>query len=136
LAIALASVLGRQEKAAQEHVVVPPKVIIAFTKTFPKASHVKWSKEKNDYEASFHFKGKKESAVFHREGKLMETEVEIAANELPKAVVDYVSKKYPKKKIDEAAKITGIDGNVMFEAEVGGKDLIFDASGKLQTKEK
>jgi len=35
------------------------------------------------------------------------------------------------KKIKEAAKITDAKGVVTYEAEVTGKDLIFDASGKF-----
>jgi hypothetical protein len=38
--------------------------------------------------------------------------------------------------VKEAAKITQADGAIMYEAEVNGKDLIFDASGKFVKQEK
>ena len=55
----------------------------------------------------------------------METEVSIKASEFPAAVMA----KLKGMKVAEAAKITKADGSVSYEAEVKGKDLLFDVNG-------
>ena len=51
--------------------------------------------------------------------------------ELPEAVLSYVKEHYKGKVIKEGAKITKADGTVNYEAEVSGKDVIFDSNGKF-----
>lgn len=110
---------------------IPSAVTVAFAKEFPKATKVKWEKEDANFEAEFVDGSKEYSAVFSAEGKLMETESEIAINELPAAVQDFLTKNYPGQKVKEAAKITKADGSVVFEAEIKGKDLLFDTNGNV-----
>jgi hypothetical protein len=62
---------------------------------------------------------------------VLETEIEIKPQALPSSVQDYISKNYPGQKIKEAAKITAADGTITYEAEVKGKDLIFDNNGSF-----
>jgi hypothetical protein len=57
--------------------------------------------------------------------------VEIKIDELPANAKAYVAKHYAGQKIKEAAKITDSKGVVTYEAEVKGKDLIFDNTGKF-----
>ncbi len=102
----------------------------AFAKLHPQATGVKWEKEDGGYEASFKENGKSMSVVMDGQGKLKETETDIAVSELPAAVRDYVAKQMPGKKIKEAALITDAAGMKKYEAEVGGKDLLFDMAGK------
>lgn len=103
---------------------VPAQVITAFTKLHPgvKAS---WEMEKQDYEAGFNLNGKEVSEVYAAKGTLLETEIEIKPTELPAAVLA----KLKGTKIAEAAKITKADGAIRYEAEVKGKDLLFDPNG-------
>lgn len=44
-------------------------------------------------------------------------------------VAPYVAKHYNAAKMTEAVKITDASGKHMFEAEIKGKDLIFDEKG-------
>ncbi len=71
------------------------------------------------------------SAVFSETGVLEETEVEIKKDELPTSVVTYISQNYNRSKIKEAAKIIKANGEVNYEAEVKGNDLMFDANGNI-----
>jgi hypothetical protein len=107
---------------------VPAPVKAAFAKQYPGRS-VKWEMEDGKYEAGFINNGASTSILYDARGTATETEVDIKANALPAAVIQYVKTHYAGKSIKEGAKITKADGTVNYEAEVSGKDLIFDAKG-------
>jgi len=136
LFVALAVILTTSsfgQKTSKDN--VPQSVQDALKKSFPTAQVEKWEKENQNFEAEFDFNKEEMSALFSPEGKLIETEVDIAIGDLPTPIVNYVSKNLSGKKIKEASKITNSAGNVSFEAEVGGKDYIFDSSGNLLKSE-
>jgi hypothetical protein len=101
----------------------------ALSKTYPNAKSIKWDKEESNYEASFKIDNLDHSVLFDAKGNILESEV--AVKELPKNVLEYLNKNYPNQKITELAKITDAKGVVTYEAEIKGKDLIFDANGKF-----
>ncbi|MGM9478350.1 hypothetical protein ACS5PU_18130 [Pedobacter sp. GSP4] len=103
---------------------VPAEVKAAFAKLHA-GTKVSWEREKHDYEAGFTLNGKETSEVYSAKGLLLETEVEIKSTELPAAVLA----KLKGAKITEAAKITKADRTIYYEAEVKGKDLLFDPNG-------
>lgn len=103
---------------------IPAAVKTAFAKNHPGAK-VSWEMEKQNYEAGFSLNGKETSEVYSAAGSLLETEVAIKTSEFPAAVM----LKLKGMKVAEAAKITKADGSVSYEAEVKGKDLLFDANG-------
>lgn len=109
---------------------VPASVKASFEKQFPGISP-KWEMENGKYEAGFKSNGKIMSALFETNGALSETEVDIKTDELPVGVLAYVKEHYSGKSIKESAKITKADGTVNYEAEVDGKDIIFDSTGKF-----
>ncbi|MFT3935788.1 MAG: PepSY-like domain-containing protein [Chitinophagaceae bacterium] len=121
--------------AQKEKIEVPAAVEKSFAKQFPGAT-AKWEKEKGSYEASFKQNGTSMSAVFGATGALEETEATIKSTELPAPVLAYVKDHKKNAAIKEAAKITKSSGEVNYEAEVNGKDLIFDESGKFIKEEK
>jgi len=116
--------------SACAQVKVPSAVKSAFEKEYP-STKVKWEKEGSNYEAGFEQKGHEMSVVYTLAGVATEKEVEIAVIELPKAVRDYVSQHYKGAKIKEAAKITKSNGEVQYEAEVNGKDILVTPNGGL-----
>ena len=109
---------------------VPAAVKTAFTKQYPGVT-AKWEKENGKYEAGFKKNGSTMSTLYNEDGTLTETEVDIKVADLPAAVIAYVKEHYKGKSIKEGAKITKADGTVNYEAEVDGKDVIFDESGKF-----
>ncbi|MBA4197205.1 MAG: hypothetical protein C0459_06575 [Chitinophaga sp.] len=126
-----------KEEKEKKSITPPAAVKAAFEKAFKGATKTKWGKEKDgSFEASFTQSGKEMSATYDAAGNLKETEWEIKVSELPASVTDYVKKNYKGKKIDEAAKILKANGEVNFEAEVGGKDILFDANGKFISEAK
>ncbi|MES2382006.1 MAG: PepSY-like domain-containing protein [Bacteroidota bacterium] len=110
---------------------VPAKVKEALQKQFPNAKEVKWEKENDKYEAAFDLNKADYSALFDVDGNLIETEVEIKLSELPNGVLAYIKTKYTGQKVKEAAKITDAKGTVTYEAEIKGKDLLFDSNGQF-----
>jgi len=109
---------------------VPVAVKSTFGKQYPTAKEVKWNKENGNFEASFDLDKVDNSVLFDPSGEILETEVKIEINQLPKGIVDYVKTNY-KASIKEAAKISDAQGAITYEAEVKGKDLIFDSRGKF-----
>ena len=111
---------------------VPAVVKTAFGKAYPDVKTVKWEKEKSDFEAGFKQGSNEMSAVFKADGTQLESELEIKTTDLPASVLSYVKQNYKGAAIKEAAKITKTTtGEVNYEAEVKGKDLLFDATGKF-----
>ena len=110
---------------------VPASVKASFQKNYPNIKEVKWDKEGEKFEASFDLNKIDNSVLFDAQGNLLETEVEIELNQLPKGVLEYVKANYKGKKVKEAAKITDAKGTVTYEAEIKGMDLLFDSNGKF-----
>ena len=109
---------------------VPSAVKTSFAKQYPGVA-TKWEKENGKYEASFKKDGNTMSALFEKNGTMTESETDIKVSALPAAVLAYVKANYKGKTIKEGAKIIKADGTVMYEAEVAGKDVIFDSNGKF-----
>lgn len=110
---------------------VPQVVKDAFKAHYPKVTTVKWEKEKGNYEAGFILSGVPASVLYEPNGTQLQAEIAIPDNEMPQKVKEYVSKKYPGSRITETSKIMDNKGNVTYEAEVKGKDLIFDSNGNF-----
>ena len=106
----------------------------ALKKAYPGATGVKWDKEDGDYEASFKNAGKSMSLIIDAKGMVKETETDITVAELPATVRAYVAKQMPGKKIKEAAIIVDASGKKLYEAEVAGKDILFDEAGQVVKK--
>jgi hypothetical protein len=118
---------------------IPQVVKDKFASSYTKTTHLKWTKEKSNYEASFRTGNKEMSVNFDEKGNIVETETEIKSSELPIEVRNSVSKDYSGYKITEAAKIES-NGIITFETEVtrgkDKKDLIYDGLGVLKSKGK
>lgn len=132
VAILVASSMGVAATAQKiNSIQVPPAVKNAFAKAYPAVKTVKWEKEKGDFEAGFKQGGNEMSAVFKADGIQLESELEIKTSALPAPVLAYVKQNYKGATIKEAAKITKATGEVNYEAEVKGKDLLFDSNGNF-----
>jgi hypothetical protein len=109
---------------------VPAAIMASFAKQFPGITG-QWEKEAVKYEVNFKKNGVPMSALLDEKGNIAETEMEIKESDLPAASLAYLKEHYKGKKIKECAKITMANGSVNYEAEVNGKDVIFDANGKF-----
>lgn len=115
---------------------VPEAVKAALAMKYPQATKVTWEKEHGNYEANWGGKSGEDMAVqFSPDGKFVEQTKAIAVTALPKSVVDGVRSKYPTAKIKEAGYVTMADGAIRYEAEVKGKDILFDKNGGFISEE-
>ncbi|MCC9070385.1 hypothetical protein LNQ49_02045 [Flavobacterium sp. F-65] len=110
---------------------VPGIVKSTFLINFPDATNAKWEKEKDNYEVTFTYEKETQSALLDSSGNLIQTEVKITKDELPKSILPYVKVNYRRKKIREVAKIKDANGKIFFEVEIYKKALIFDHKGNF-----
>lgn len=114
----------------KKQVTVPSAIKTSFAKDFPGVT-AKWDKEDAGYEANFKKDGKSMSVIYDANGERQETETDIKISELPEAVKSYIAQNYKGEKIKEAAMITKANGDVNYEAEVKGMDVLFAKDGKF-----
>jgi len=133
---ALSSATFAQENENNEHINVPAKVRSALKQKYPEAKNVGWEKENGNYEANWGGKsGEDNSVQFTPSGNFIEIVKAIPVSQLPANTIAYVKEHY-KVKITEAGKVTDAKGNTSYEAEVKGKDVIFDKDGNFVKAEK
>lgn len=112
----------------------PDAVKKAFAKKFPTAIKVSWGVEgPKEWEAEFIFEGNRISANFSEDGTWLETEREIKAANLPKAVLAAVKSKYSDWKIAEADKTESSKHGTIYEVDLKkgmkSKSLAFKENG-------
>ncbi|MDE3249591.1 MAG: PepSY-like domain-containing protein [Bacteroidota bacterium] len=118
------------------HAQAPAAVKSAFQQQFNTARQVRWTKEKNDFEASFVLNGKKLSAVYDAQGTWKASEEAQPLSMLPAPAKQYLAKNYPGSRVTETAKISLRDGHTEYEAEAAGYDIFFDSKGNFLRAEK
>lgn len=131
-AIALSLVTGNAMAQRLKDSEVPAAVKAALTKKYPSATGVGWEKEKGNFEANWGGKSKEDhSVMFTPDGTFVEMVDAMPVSGLPAGVATYVKAHYPGAKITEAGKVTDAQGRTRYEAEVKGKDLLFDEKGEF-----
>ncbi len=128
IAIVGISLVGNAQKI--DAAKVPAAVKTSFAKQYPGVT-AKWEKEGGKFEAGFKQQGHEMSALFDANGTMTESEVAIRASELPSAATSYIKTHYKGSVVKETAKITKANGEVNFEAEIKGKDVLFDVNGNF-----
>lgn len=134
IALIMLSFVSFAQKTKEQN--VPQIIKKALSEKFPNAKNVKWDKEENNFEASFKNNNIDNSILFNANGKIIETEIAIDVNQLPKNALQYLNDNFKNKKIKEAAKIITEKGITIYEAEIQGNDLFFDENGNHTTKDK
>lgn len=111
---------------------VPAVVKSSLVKKYPEAKGVSWEKENGNYEANWGGKsGEDNSVMFTPSGNFIEIVKAIPVSKLPQSVAPYIKVHYNNAKINEAGLVTDAAGKVTYEAEIKGKDLIFDENGNF-----
>ena len=115
---------------------VPPPVLAAFEKAYPKAKAIRFAEETQDgkkaYEIESQDGSKRRDLLYAADGTVLEIEETIPPADLPATVRDAVAKQAPKATIKRAEKVTRGE-TVRFEVELSGtttKELVFDVNGK------
>ncbi len=128
LTLAIATTIA---SIAQKKESIPDAPKTAFAKAYPGATKIKWEKEDSNYEVSFTLNGQECSVVYDTKGALLESEQEIKMSELPAAAITYMKEHYKGITVKAAAKITKAGSSINYEAEIKGKDVLFDANGRF-----
>jgi hypothetical protein len=115
---------------------VPAVVVSAFHKMYPAVEDYDWHNEDGNYEAEYEINKTEAAVTFDANGNVTEKEKEIPVNNLPSACADYVAKNYSGAAIKEASEIIDAKGVKTYEAEIKGKDVVFDANGNFLKEEK
>jgi hypothetical protein len=130
----------KEEEIALEK--VPKVVLTAIKKKFPDAKLQGAAKQTEDdqvsYEILIKHKGHEMYVVCEPDGKIVEIDREISANELPKPVTEAIKKKYAKSSIMSVGEVTE-DDEITYDVLLkhGKKTLrvIFDPKGKVLEEE-
>ncbi len=121
-----------KENESKESIKVPAIVKSALAKKYTDAKNVTWEKENGNYEANWGGKsGEDHSVQYTPSGSFIEIVNAIPVSQLPAKVVGYIKQHYNGAKITEAGKVTDAKGKLSYEAEVHGKDIVFDENGNF-----
>ena len=132
---------GTEEKVALEK--VPEPVLEAFKAKFPEAKLEAASKKEKEGKVSYNLtstdKDRKYEVRLKRDGTFIAIVKFLESKELPKAVADALSAKYPKAKYDVIEEITKKDKIELYEIALTtaqGKmiEMLVDPSGKVAEK--
>lgn len=110
---------------------VPLAVKESVNKMYANPKVEEWEIEDGNYEASFKANEVSTSALFTSDGKFLQYEYAIKANEVPEAAKTYITTNLPGKTMSEMTKIKTVTGVASYEIEVDEKDYIFDANGNF-----
>jgi len=118
---------------------VPEPVKSSFSKSFPNAKGVEWSKEsEGEFEAEFKSGSLKHSANFDSSGKWLITETEIKKADLPTMVQATIKKEFGGLKIEEVEKVETPEG-ISYEVELEKGEVTYSvqlaSDGKILKKE-
>ncbi len=145
LALAACLITGLSAQEAKEETVkrqdVPPAVVSAAAKAYPKAKIREWAKESEDgktlYEASMVDGAKKQDVLFAADGSVVAVEEVVPMSEVPTAVKDAIKAKYPKGVIHSTEKITR-GKEVQYEIglrNAAKKEVVVAADGRIVSEE-
>jgi Putative beta-lactamase-inhibitor-like, PepSY-like len=122
---------------------LPPAVLAAFQKAYPKAVIKGASKEKEGDKIYYEIEsvdGKaKRDILYSADGNVQEIEELIATNDLPDAVTKNLKQDYPEGKILRAEKLTegpAVKYEVIVESGKAKSEIVLDAGGKVLKTEK
>ena len=117
---------------------LPPAVLAAFQKTYPKAEIKGVSKEDEDGRIAYEIESVEGKVVrdvlYSEEGQVLEVEEEMAFKALPAGVQKTITDNYPDAEVEKAEKITK-NGSINYEVVVETDDeileIMLDAQGKI-----
>lgn len=116
------------------------KITDAFSTKFSNATQVKWDKEDdNEWEAEFTMNGQEYSANFSENGEWMETEWEVAVEDVPQVVMDALQtagENYDIEEVEIAEKPEGKRYEFVVEDGEHNMEIVIDTEGNVLKIEK
>ena len=135
----LLAALGFEALVAQNAIKkssVPPSVIEEFEYRFADAENIVWLKQGEAYYgARFQIKGQDAEAIYTPTGDWIQTELDIAYQEMPDSARSYCRSHYPDYQAKEVKKVSTRRHGILYEIQVlGGMKQVgmtFDMHGRL-----
>lgn len=114
----------------------PAKVRASFSRDYPGAQNVTWSKYRGDWTATFRNGVFTSTAVYHANGERRDTRTPVTKKDVPGRVIDSILKRRPQSRLEEIIKIALPKGNPdLFRIKeiIDGKAqfMILNSEGKL-----
>ncbi len=105
----------------------------SMKQNFPTATDIKWRKQKeiDNFEAEFKIRKREYSALFGKDGRLLETDEIIKDSQLPPAALQYLIHNRNGQSIKTAAKSMDASGNITYKAKVKKIEIVFDYRGNF-----
>lgn len=110
-----------------------------FKASNPDAKNISWEVEGDYKEVEYTENGIEKSILYDAEGKIIESEIEIEAEQLGETILTYIEENYPEAEIEEAEKVKNADG-IFYEVEIETEDdqeieLLFSKDGSYIKEE-
>jgi len=113
---------------------VPPKVVTSLNKHFKDNKKVSWEQADSTYIAGFEVYGKAGKASFRDKGRLIDSEIELAKDDLPFSVNHYIRKNYPDDKPGKILKLKNGENVIRYKVYLPEVELLFDSGGQFISK--
>ena len=130
------SITGFPQDLAPEN--VPSAVRQSFSKSFPVAKNVRYTRQDQGYKVGFLWAEKQCFATLDKSGKLVETEKGIDASELPKEVKASVNRNFGGYAIIDAVRREAVDMGICYEMDLkkdrSGYQVRFSPKGEILLK--
>lgn len=113
----------------------PQNITAAFHRLYPEARITQWNDESPIWEAKYTESDTKGAVSFNANGEVTETELVVPDSALPAAGMVYITEHYPRERVQRCERVTDDRGKVVFEIQITGKELVFDAQGSFLQEE-
>ncbi len=134
--MAFSGAMGLQAQQVVRKAAVPPQVLEEFEYRFADAENVVWLQQGDQYYgARFQLKGNAAESVYTPDGQWIQTELDIAYQEMPDSARSYCRSHYPDYQARDVKKVSTRKQGILYEIKVlGGVKQIgmtFDMHGRL-----
>jgi hypothetical protein len=128
----------QENEVGDEHINVPSAVKNENMLRYPesKTQNITWETEKGNYEANWGGQdGEANSVTYTPSGTFVEIVNAIPVSQIPQSANNYINQHYKTAQFGDVGKVLDAQGKTSYEAEINGKDVIFDANGNFVKSE-
>lgn len=123
---------------ACERAKVPQKIQESFTAKVPVAADIVWTIEGDIYQVDYMLSSKHTTAYYDEQGQWLETETELAVDELPHNVLQTLQTKMGEYTILDIELVETREGELLYEVDLQKDnktyDILFNKDGKILRK--
>jgi hypothetical protein len=114
---------------------VPEPVKTAFERSFKDAKDLEWQKSRHNYVAVFRQEYDDLSVTLSASGEILTIKKTIKTQEIPRAAREHIAEHYQGIEVLKAAIIKYAGGNIVYEAGMKDRTLLFDKDGGFLREE-